>query len=57
MLATVSQLPYLIGKRTVEVGVQVVSGKEVVQREVTDTPILTKAILDAENSPELRYIR
>ncbi len=57
MSATVAQLPYLIGKRAVELGEEVVSGKHVNIREVTDTPVITKAVLQKKDSAELQYVR
>ncbi len=55
--ATVAQVPYLLGKRAVELAVDVLEGKHVQMREITDTPVLTPRILADSNSPELRYVR
>jgi D-allose transport system substrate-binding protein len=57
MTATIAQLPYLIGKRAVELGAEVAAGRPVPAREVTDTPILTKALLLSNTDPALKYVR
>lgn len=55
--ATVAQVPYLLGKRAVELAVDSAEGRPTPQRETTDTPILTKAVLTDKDSSELRYVR
>jgi ABC-type sugar transport system substrate-binding protein len=55
--ATVAQLPYLVGKRTVELAIDVLHGKKVQQNETTETPVLTKIILDGKDAEALRYVR
>ena len=55
--ASVAQLPYLVGRRAVELAMDVGSGKAIAQREITDTPILTKAILSQKDSEVLKYVR
>ena len=57
MAATVAQVPYFLGKRALELAVEVSQGKTVPQREITDTPLLTKEVLATKDSPELRYVR
>jgi D-allose transport system substrate-binding protein len=55
--ATIAQLPYLVGKRAVDLAVEVRQGKPVTQKEITETPVLTKAILSQKDSPALKYVR
>ncbi|MDR3423478.1 MAG: substrate-binding domain-containing protein [Alphaproteobacteria bacterium] len=55
--ASVAQLPYLIGKRAVELGVEVVKNGKTGIVEVTATPVLTKAMIEANTDPVLHYVR
>lgn len=57
LAGTVAQLPYLIGKRAVELGVDVINGKSVPQIERTETPILTKDSIENKSTPFIEYIR
>jgi len=51
--ATVAQLPYLIGKRVVELAVHPEPGK----REIVLTPVLTQESLSAGTDELLKYVR
>ena len=55
--ATVAQLPFLVGKRVLELSKEVSEGKAVPSKEVTDTPVLDKAVLEDKNSSQLLYVR
>ena len=57
MIATVAQLPYLIGKRAVDLAVDVQQGRQVGEREVIETPLLTKSVLEKRELQALQYIR
>lgn len=57
MTASVAQLPYLIGKRSVEKAVEAASGKKVKQVEVTPTPVLDKKTLRDNKADFLKYVR
>lgn len=55
--ATVAQLPYLVGKRSVELALDILDGKQIPQSEITDTPVLTKSILEQQDAEAMRYVR
>ncbi|WKZ56387.1 MAG: substrate-binding domain-containing protein [Bdellovibrionota bacterium] len=57
LLASVAQLPYLIGKRSVEKSVQVIKGETTEVIEKTPTPVLHRQLLAANTDPLLRYVR
>lgn len=57
MSATVAQLPYLMGARSVELAVDAVAGKAKGHTEVTPTPVLTTDMLKANTDPVLKYVR
>jgi ABC-type sugar transport system substrate-binding protein len=54
MTATVAQLPYLIGKRSLELAVE---DKSKGATETTPTPVLDKATLTENKDPLLQYVR
>jgi D-allose transport system substrate-binding protein len=55
--ATVAQLPYLIGKRAVELSVEAAKGGLPQTIENTPTPVLTKKVLELNSAPELAYVK
>lgn len=55
--ATVAQLPYLMGKRAVELSITAGSGGAVPEEEFTPTPILTKDVLESGDKTILQYVR
>jgi D-allose transport system substrate-binding protein len=57
MEASVAQLPYLVGKRAVELAIDAVVRRKTNATEIVDTPILTRDILSDINNPQLRYVR
>lgn len=57
LTASVAQLPYLMGKRSVELAIESAQGKAPHKMEVTASPVLTKDMLDANQDPLLKYVR
>lgn len=57
MSATVAQLPYLMGKRAVELALQAAHGELKDFTEFTSTPTLTKEVLEKNEDPNLQYLR
>lgn len=57
LTASVAQLPYLMGKRVVELALESVANPTAEIIETTPTPILTKEMLDANKDPMLQYVR
>jgi D-allose transport system substrate-binding protein len=57
MLANVAQLPYLMGKRAVELSLEVAKGGALGRTEKIATPLLTKESLAVRDNPELLYVR
>lgn len=57
LTASVSQLPYLMGKRAVEMLAEAKADAPAEKSETTPTPVLTKDMLDAGTDPVLQYIR
>lgn len=57
MTATVAQLPYLIGRRAVELAVEAVNGKPKNDNEVTPAPVLTKDTMALNKDSLLEYVR
>ncbi|MDD5586684.1 MAG: substrate-binding domain-containing protein [Alphaproteobacteria bacterium] len=57
LTASVAQLPYLMGKRAVELALAVGEGKKVDQVEITPTPVLTKEKFSSVNDPLMQYVR
>lgn len=57
MLANVAQLPYLMGKRAVEMSVEAASKQMKGYSEFTAVPVLTKEILEKKEDPNLAYLR
>lgn len=50
LTASVAQVPHLLGKRALELAIDFIAGKHVPQRELTDTPVVTKASLSGKAS-------
>jgi len=57
LTASVAQLPYLMGVRSVTLAVDAVSSQKTGRTEITPTPVLTKQIIDAKQEPLLQYVR
>ncbi len=57
MTASITQLPYLIGKRSVEMAIQSVHGQCVGKTERAPLLVLTKTVLAAGKEPLLKYVR
>jgi len=57
MTASITQLPYLIGKRSVELCRESVHGKCLEKTERAPLLVLTKAVLEANKDPMLKYLR
>ncbi len=57
MTATVAQLPYLIGKRSVELAKLSVQGKCAAKTEKVPLIVLTKKVLESKTDPLLNYVR
>jgi D-allose transport system substrate-binding protein len=57
LTASVAQLPYLMGKRAVELALEGQDGKMTGKTEITPTPVLTKDLLNANKDPMLQYVR
>jgi ABC-type sugar transport system substrate-binding protein len=57
MTASITQLPYFIGKRTVELAVEAAQGKSFERTEFAPLLILTKEVLEANKDPLLQYVR
>lgn len=53
----VAQLPFLMGKRAVELAVNTTNTKLESHVEYIATPVLTKSVLEANAEPELKYLR
>jgi D-allose transport system substrate-binding protein len=57
MTASVAQLPYLIGKRSVELAKLSVQGKCNARTEKVPLLVLTKNVLESNREPLLKYVR
>ena len=57
LTASVAQLPYLIGKRSVELARASVLGKPSGKIENTPLVVLTKPVLESNEEPLLKYVR
>ncbi len=57
LTASVAQLPYLIGKRSVELAIESMKGKDTGAREQTPLVVLTKTVLESNKDPLLKYVR
>lgn len=57
LTASVAQLPYLMGKRAVELAILSGEGKKVDQVEITPTPVLTQDLIIKNVDPMLKYVR
>ncbi len=55
--ASVAQLPYLVGKRAVELGLDLLAGKKVDKWVPVPTLVLTKEVLEKGEDPLLQYVR
>lgn len=55
--ATVAQLPYLMGKRSVELSIKAVKENLKGHTEFTDSPVVNKEFLEKIDNPVLKYIR
>jgi D-allose transport system substrate-binding protein len=55
--ANVAQLPYLMGKRAVELAIRARNDGVRLVREFTATPTLTKEALERKDDPSLHYLR
>jgi D-allose transport system substrate-binding protein len=57
MTASVAQLPYLIGKRSVELAKESLQGKCNEKTEKTPLLVLTKSVLESNADPLMKYVR
>lgn len=58
LAATVAQLPYLIGRRSVELAMEAVGNPaKTGVTETTPTPVLSKNVLETNKDPLLKYVR
>jgi ABC-type sugar transport system substrate-binding protein len=55
--ASVAQLPYLVGKESVETAKKVLAGEKVAEFTYVPTLVLTKAVLEAKTEPLLQYVK
>ncbi|HEY9775083.1 MAG TPA: substrate-binding domain-containing protein [Planktothrix sp.] len=57
MTASITQLPYLIGKQSVDLAIDSVHGKCNGKTERAPLLVLTKSVLEAKKEPLLQYVR
>lgn len=57
MTASITQLPYLIGKNSVKLAIESVHGKCSEKTEKAPLLILTKSVLESKTDPLLKYVR
>ena len=57
MTASITQLPYLIGKRSVELARESVHGKCLEKTERAPLLVLTRDVLESNREPLLKYVR
>lgn len=57
MEANIAQLPFLMGKRAVELALAASEGKIRDYNEFIRTPLLTREILERKDEPDLEYLR
>jgi D-allose transport system substrate-binding protein len=57
LLATVAQLPYLMGTKSVTLAVKAVTENLSNTSEFTDIPVVTKEFLEVKDNPVLQYLR
>ena len=58
MAGSVAQLPYLMGKRALDLAIDAVAGGgRTGVTEATPIPLLTKPVLDRNTDPNLKYVR
>lgn len=55
--ASVAQLPYLVGKQSVETMKKVIAGEKVEPFTFVPTLVLTKEVLEAKKEPMLQYVK
>jgi ABC-type sugar transport system substrate-binding protein len=55
--ASVAQLPYLVGKESVETMKKVLAGEKVQEFTYVPTLVLTKEVLEAKKDPLLQYVK
>ncbi len=55
--ASVAQLPYLVGKQSVETMKKVLAGEKVDEFTYVPTLVLTKDVLEAKKEPMLQYVK
>ncbi|MDE3177777.1 MAG: substrate-binding domain-containing protein [Pseudomonadota bacterium] len=55
--ASVAQLPYLVGKQSVETMKKVLAGEKVQEFTYVPTLVLTKEVLEAKKEPMLQYVK
>ncbi len=56
-MASVAQLPYLLGQRAVENALRVIRGQSVEARIIVPTLVVDKAVLESNRDPLLQYLR
>ena len=52
-----AQLPYLVGKQSVETMKKVIAGEKVDEFTFVPTLVLTKEVLEAKKEPMLQYVK
>lgn len=57
LTASVAQLPYLMGMRSVELAIDAVTTHKTGVSEITMTPVLTRDLIETNNEPALQYVR
>ena len=57
LTASVAQLPYLMGLRSVDLAIEATAAHTTGRTETTATPVLTKELIEANKDPILRYVR
>ncbi len=57
LTASVAQLPYLMGMRSVDLAIDAVTNHKTGVSEVTQTPVLTRALIQDNKDPVLQYVR
>ncbi len=57
MTGSVAQLPYLMGMRSVDLIIDAVTNNKTGVSEITETPVLTKKLLEENKDPILQYVR
>jgi ABC-type sugar transport system substrate-binding protein len=57
LTASVAQLPYLMGMRSVDLAIDAVTNHKTGFSITTETPVLTKDMIEANKDPVLQYVR